>query len=95
MATKYVLFAPHNSEAAEAYEFWCREQDHPLSTIDPWYMDTNTSPWSYIRDRNGNYVVAYYGPPFPTPETSIEEPAGGEEMRLLGVLVDMPEFPEE
>lgn len=94
MSTKFVKFPPEKQADAIAYEAECRVQLKAM-------MAANNQPepdaiWYIPRqDRNGNWTVALYGPPWVWLTEVVEEPASCAALRADAVVVDYPEWPVE
>jgi len=90
MTTKFVKFPPAAQVAAQAYCDECTNQQFAatagMETL--WYVPRE--------DRNGNWTVALYGPPYQygMPLVEVAEPASCAALRADAVVVDTPEWPD-
>ena len=93
MANKVIIFPETKEAEARAYAAWT-DDNNPWSQPAP---ADNAGSWAYVRnDAFGQWVVPYLGLPFEYPVgTPYPEPAGGEAMRIDGVLHDFAVWPEE
>jgi hypothetical protein len=88
MATKFVKFPPEKQADALAYEAECTVQ---LGI----YTGGMETRWALIRqDRNNNWTVPLYGPPWVWDQEEVAEPESCAALRVDAVVVDHPEWPE-
>ncbi len=88
MTTLFVKFPPTDEAKAIAYEAECSEELHaayPEETV--WYVPR--------QDKNGNWTVALYGPPFKIGGVEVSEPPSCAALRVDAVVVETPEWQEE
>jgi len=97
MSTKFVKFPPEKEADAIAYEAECTAQLRLLTgEVDGrWYVNPVTGAPGGRPDRNGNWTVALYGPPWVWNVAEVEEPASCALLRADAVVVDFPEWPVE
>ena len=92
MGNRVVIFPVSKETEARAYAAWT-DANNPFTPAPP---ADNSGSWSYVRnDVDGQWVVPFLGAPWVYAGNVYEEPAGGEAMRVDGVLHDTAEFPEE
>ena len=89
MSTKFVKWPPEQQAKAVAYEAECSVQLRIMTgePSDIWYIPRE--------DRNGNWTVALYGPPWIWDQAEVPEPPSCAALRVDGVVVDFPEWPVE
>ena len=89
MSTKFIKWPPEKQADAAAYEAECTAQLRLMtgSGGDRWYIPRV--------DRNSNWTVALYGPPWVWDVAEVAEPSSCAELRVDGVVVDAPEWPDE
>lgn len=92
MSTKFVKWPPEQKAKADAYNAECAVQYQAM-------LAANNQPepgaiWAICRaDRNGNWTVALYGPPWVWDVEEVAEPTSCAALRVDGVVVDAPEWP--
>lgn len=90
MSTLFCKWPANGQLDAEAYEAEC--------TVEYVLMSEEIGGrWALVReDRNGNWTVPLYGPPWSFDGVSpIGEPASCAALRVDAVVVETPEWPEE
>ena len=87
MGNKVVIFPVERETEARAYADWT-DLNSPF--------EPGPGAWAYVRnDVFSQWVVPYLGPPFTWDGVEFPEPAGGEVMRVDGVLHDTAVWPPE
>lgn len=89
MSTKFVKFPPEKQADAAAYCNECTAQYIAMSgeVGGLWYIPRV--------DKNNNWTVALYGPPWIWDVLIVEEPPSCAALRVDAVVVDTPEWPNE
>lgn len=88
MATLFCKWPPAEKSGADVYKAECDTQFAAI-TNEPGGV------WALVReDKNGNWTVPLFGPPWPSAEDPVSEPPSCAALRADAVVVETPEWPE-
>ena len=94
MSTRFVKWPPEKQAEAIAYEAECRAQ-YKIMVADAGTPEPDAIWYIPRQDRNGNWTVALYGPPWVWDVAEVAEPPSCATLRVDAVIVDFPEWPDE
>jgi hypothetical protein len=100
MSTLFVKFPPDKEADALAYEAECTAHYRALNSAfasEHWGLtqQDGQGPWFLRQDRNSNWTVQLFGPPWVYGGNVVTEPASCAALRVDAVAVETPEWPEE